>query len=95
MFLDSKKLTENEREQMFDEIKAMEYKELGYFVDILMPDYLSNTMLAESHNGGKNLNNISHDSAIGLINKVKVAGIKVKRVILDTVGGPDSYKRLL
>lgn len=43
-------------------------------------------MLAELKRGGKNLNTISHDTAIILINKVKALGIKVKRVILDTVG---------
>lgn len=36
-----------------------------------MPEYLSNTMLAEFKNGGKNLNAISHDSAIELIIQVK------------------------
>lgn len=52
-------------------------------------------MLAEPKSGGKNLNNISHDTAIDLINKVKSLGIKVKRVILDTVGQPEAYKRIL
>ena len=80
---------------MFDEIKKMEFTELGYFTAVLGPDYLSATMLAEFGNGGKNLNNISHDTAISLINKVKAAGLKVKKVILDTVGQPASYKALL
>ena len=52
-------------------------------------------MLAEHKRGGKNLNTISYDSAIGLINKVKDLGIKVTKVILDTVGNPQAYKRLL
>lgn len=60
-----------------------------------MADYLSNKMLAENSNGGKNLNNISHDTAIDLINQVKALGINVKRAILDTVGQPEAYKRLL
>lgn len=73
----------------------MEYSQLGYFVTVLQADYLSNMMLAEFSAGGKNLNNISHDTAIDLINKVKSTGVKVKRVVLDTVGHPESYKRLL
>lgn len=71
---------------MFDEIRAIEFTELGYFVSVLDAEYLSNTMLAEFNNGGKNLNRISHDTAIDLINKVKATGVRVKRVILDTVG---------
>ena len=52
-------------------------------------------MLAEWRRGGKNLNKISHDTAIDLINKVKACGINVKRVILDTVGLPHKYKEIL
>lgn len=52
-------------------------------------------MLAESKSGGKNLNAISHDSATDLINQVISLGVNVKKVILDTVGQPESYKRLL
>ncbi len=50
----------------------MEYKELGYFTTVLQADFLSNTMLAEAKGGGKNLNQISYDAAIDLINKVKL-----------------------
>lgn len=88
-------LKESQREELFEEIKKMEYSELGYFTDVIMPDFLSNTMLADLRNGGRNLNNISHDSAIMLINKVKATGVKVRKVILDTVGQPEAYKRLL
>lgn len=73
----------------------MEYKQLGFFTEVLDAEYLSNTMLAEYKRGGKNLNNISHDTAIDLINKVKALGVNVKRVILDTVGQPAAYKSLL
>ena len=88
-------MTEEERDSLFIEIKKMEYTELGFFTAVLQADYLSNTMLAEFGNGGKNLNNISHDTAIQLINQVKATGVKVKKVILDTVGQPEAYKRLL
>jgi hypothetical protein len=44
-------------------------------------------MLAEWDKGGKNLNKISHDTAIELILKVRnQLGFKIRRVILDTVG---------
>ena len=90
--IDSKQLKEEDRDRLFEEIKAIEHTELGYFTTVLMADYLSNTMLAEDNNGGKNLNKISHDTAIDLINKVKACGVRVKRVILDTVGPPHKYK---
>lgn len=93
--LDSKQTTEQEREEMFEKIKSLEFKEMGYFTAVLMPDYLSNAMLADPGKGGKNLNHISHDTAIELINKVKAMGVRVKKVILDTVGPPHSYKALL
>ena len=94
-FTDSKQLNEAQRDSMFEEIKKCEYTRLGYFVSVLHADYLSNLMLAENKSGGKNLNNISHDTAIDLINKVKALGVNVKKVILDTVGQPEAYKRLL
>jgi ribonuclease H2 subunit A len=80
---------------MFDIMNKNEFRELGFFTSVLHAEYLSNTMKAENGRGGKNLNKISHDTAIDLINKVKSCGVNLKRVILDTVGQPESYKRLL
>lgn len=80
---------------MFESMKENQYLKLGFFTEVLQADYLSNTMLAEQKRGGKNLNTISHDTAIMLINKVKALGVKVTKVILDTVGRPESYKALL
>jgi ribonuclease H2 subunit A len=73
----------------------LEFKEMGFFTTVLDAEYLSNTMKADNGKGGKNLNKISHDTAIDLILKVKACGVKVRRVILDTVGIPEAYKRLL
>ena len=53
-------------------------------------------MLGDYDKGGKNLNKISHDTAIALIKKVRdELGFKVKRVILDTVGSPGKYKDII
>ena len=53
-------------------------------------------MLADWDKGGRNLNKISHDSAIGLIKKIRdEVGFTVKRVYLDTVGDPKKYKDLI
>ena len=56
---------------------------------------LSNNMQADWDKGGRNLNKISHDSAIGLIQKVRKLGFTVKRVYLDTVGSADKYKMIV
>lgn len=66
--IDSKQLSETDRDRLFADINSINHTELGYFVSILHSEYLSNTMLAEFDNGGKNLNKISHDTAIDLIN---------------------------
>ena len=52
-------------------------------------------MLADWDKGGRNLNKISHDSAIGLIKKVMDLGFIFKRVYLDTVGDPSKYKVII
>ena len=53
-------------------------------------------MLADMDKGGKNLNTISHDSAIGLIKKVRdECGFKLKRCLLDTVGPQHKYRELV
>jgi ribonuclease H2 subunit A len=70
-FADSKQLTEEQREKIFEKIKETQFKDIGFFTKILSADYLSNKMLADWDKGGKNLNKISHDSAIELILKVR------------------------
>lgn len=76
---------------MFESIQQMEYNELGYFTTVLDAELLSNEMLSEGRNS-RNLNTISHDTAIDLIQKVLDQGINVRKVILDTVGQPDKYR---
>ena len=42
------------------------------------------------------MNKMSHDTAIGLILKIRdTLGFKVKRVYLDTVGDPNKYKKIV
>lgn len=94
-FADSKQLTEPQREKIFGLINETKFKDIGYFVSVLSAQYLSNTMLADWDKGGKNLNKISHDTAIDLIKKVISIGFKVKRVFLDTVGSPEKYKMII
>jgi len=42
-----------------------------------------------------NLNEISHDAAIGLIRKALAAGVKVAEIYVDTVGPPEKYEAKL
>ena len=84
------------REKIFAHMNEMKFKNIGFFASVLSAEYLSNTMLADWDKGGKNLNKISHDTAIGLILKVRdELGFKVKKVMLDTVGQPDKYKMIV
>ena len=77
-------------------MQQTQFKDIGFFATVLSAEYLSNTMLAEDNYGGKNLNKISHDSAINLILKIRdQLGFKVKRIYLDTVGDPKKYKMII
>lgn len=86
-FADSKTLKEEKREELFENLKAD--KSIGWAVDIIDPKELSAKMLKKDK---INLNTISHDSAIGLINRVLQMGVLLTEVYLDTVGDPEKYR---
>lgn len=88
---DSKVLTEQKRDDILESI----FKEsdwLGWMVEIISPNVICNSMLRRQK---YSLNEVSHDSAIGLIRKVLNAGVDVREVFVDTVGPPESYQRKL
>ncbi|XP_022743619.1 ribonuclease H2 subunit A [Durio zibethinus] len=86
-FADSKTLKEEKREELFENLKADE--SIGWSVDVIDPRELSAKMLKKNK---VNLNEISHDSAIGLINRVLNMGVLLTEVYLDTVGDADKYR---
>ncbi|KAL6526711.1 hypothetical protein OROGR_015801 [Orobanche gracilis] len=86
-FADSKTLKEEKREELFENLKADE--SIGWAVDVIDPRELSAKMLKKSK---INLNEISHDSAIGLINKALSIGVLLTEVYLDTVGDAEKYR---
>lgn len=90
-FADSKTLTEAQREELFKTID--DNKDfLGWVIEIHSPNVISNCMLRRCKH---NLNTISHDSAIELINQALKDGVNLKEVYVDTVGKPESYQAKL
>ena len=87
-FNDSKKLTPEKREKMFEQIK--QYPNIfQYDLINLSPQYISEKMLLRNK---INLNKISHDSAISLINNALSKNVNLTHIYVDTVGQPDKYK---
>ncbi|KAE8684344.1 Ribonuclease H2 subunit A [Hibiscus syriacus] len=84
-FADS--IKEEKREELFENLKADD--SIGWSVDVIDPRELSAKMLNKKK---VNLNEISHDSAIGLINRVLNTGVLLTEVYLDTVGDADKYR---
>ncbi|KAM7264248.1 hypothetical protein ACFE04_001931 [Oxalis oulophora] len=86
-FADSKTLKEEKREELFESLKSDE--SIGWAVDVIDPRELSDKMLRKEK---INLNEISHDSAMGLITRVLKMGVLLTEVFLDTVGDPEKYR---
>ncbi|XP_022979887.1 ribonuclease H2 subunit A [Cucurbita maxima] len=86
-FADSKTLKEEKREELFEGLKANE--SIGWAVDVIDPRELSSKMLNKVK---INLNEISHDSAMGLVTKVLGMGVLLTEVYVDTVGDPEKYR---
>ncbi|KAG1369706.1 ribonuclease H2 subunit A [Cocos nucifera] len=86
-FADSKTLKEEKREELFENLKAD--SSLGWEVDVIDPRELSAKMLKREK---INLNEISHNSAIGLVRRVLNMGVLLTEVYVDTVGDAEKYR---
>ncbi|XP_058107281.1 ribonuclease H2 subunit A isoform X3 [Magnolia sinica] len=86
-FADSKTLKEEKREELFENLKAND--SIGWSVDIIDPRDLSAKMLKKTK---INLNEISHDSAMGLVSRVLDMGVLLTEVYVDTVGDAEKYR---
>ncbi|KAJ1397178.1 Ribonuclease H-like superfamily [Sesbania bispinosa] len=75
--LDSKILKEEKREELFEALKAND--SIGWAVDVIDPRELSAKMLKKNK---INLNEISHDSAMGLIDRVLKMGVLLTEVLV-------------
>lgn len=91
---DSKQLTEEKRDVIFNDICTKDYatSNLGWAVEVISPNVISNSMLRRSK---RSLNEVSMDSAIGLITKAKELGVNIAEVYVDTVGPPEKYEAKL
>ncbi|KAE9618777.1 putative ribonuclease H [Lupinus albus] len=89
-FADSKTLKEEKREELFEALK--ENDSIGWAVDVIDPRELSAKMLKKNK---INLNEISHDSAMGLIDRVLKMGVLLTEVYVDTVGDAGKYEAKL
>jgi len=89
--LDSKQLTEPQREKYFKKIKSLP-NNFGWVVKSIDAEELSTSMLKINK---YNLNLISHDAAVWLINFVLSNGFTVQEVYVDTVGDAGKYQAKL
>ncbi|XP_070540055.1 ribonuclease H2 subunit A-like [Ptychodera flava] len=90
-FADSKTLSEEQREALFSKIDEAKHF-IGYKTDIISPNTISNDMLKRSK---RSLNQISKDSAVGLLKLTLEHGVNVKEVYVDTVGDAGKYQEYL
>lgn len=86
-FADSKTLKEEKREELFESLKVDE--SIGWAVDVIDPRELSAKMLKKNK---INLNEISHESAMGLVRRVLDMGFLLTEVYVDTVGDAEKYR---
>lgn len=91
---DSKQLTEEKREIIFNDMNTLEYANscIGWAVEIISPNVISSSMYRRTK---CSLNEVSMDSAMGLIQCAIDAGVNIAEVYVDTVGPPEKYQEKL
>lgn len=88
---DSKALTEEKRESIFNAVLKVS-DTVGWAVDIISPTMICHSMLGRSK---VSLNQVSMDSAIGLIRRAIADGVNLAEIYVDTVGPPEKYQAYL
>jgi len=88
---DSKQLTEDQREKLL-KIVLDNSSYIGWAIDIISARFISTSM---NKRAKYNLNTISHDTAIALIQGAIDRGVNVTEVFVDTVGPPEKYQAML
>ncbi|XP_050420550.1 ribonuclease H2 subunit A [Adelges cooleyi] len=88
---DSKVLTEQARDDIFDGI-TKQNDVLGWAVHVISPNTISNCNFRRQK---CSLNEVSHNAAIGLIQRVIDRGVNLCEVYVDTVGPAEKYEAKL
>lgn len=86
-FADSKTLTEEKRDRLFEQIKADPC--LGHLADILSAQLISSKMLSRER---VSLNELANESTYSLIDAVLARGVNLTEVYVDTVGDAAKYQ---
>jgi len=89
-FMDSKVLKQQVRQRLFSDIRKSNI--IGFKADVISPEILSHNMTSIQT---KNLNIISHESAMNLIQHAIDYGANITQVFVDTVGPPKKYQAKL
>ncbi|XP_038627185.1 ribonuclease H2 subunit A [Tachyglossus aculeatus] len=88
---DSKTLTESERERLFGKLDAAR-EFVGWALEVLSPNLISTSMQRRAK---YNLNALSHDTAMALVQHALDMGVRVTQVFVDTVGPAEKYQEKL
>lgn len=89
-FNDSKQLTAEKRQHLFNEIQS--HPDIGFVLRVIHASEISRNMMRSSP---YNLNAMSHDCAMDMIWAVLRAGVVIDTCYIDTVGMPDAYRSKL
>jgi ribonuclease H2 subunit A len=83
-------MTAEKRRDLFR--RLVNTPQIGWMVKLISSEEISQKMMRRSP---ISLNAISHDCAMELVARALADGVKVTKVIVDTVGDPASYQRKL
>jgi ribonuclease H2 subunit A len=90
-FDDSKKLTEAQREFLFDSIKRDD--KIGFVTGAISAKHLSEQMLRLPE--PVSLNKIAQDATFRLLDELLQLGLKLDEIFVDALGNCDFYEKLL
>ncbi len=90
-FMDSKQLTEAKRDDLWERLQTCGF--IGWRIRVIEAEEISEGMLRK--HAKYNLNAMSHDAAIGLVQQVLDLGVNLRRLYVDTVGDPERYQAKL